>query len=313
MSNFALIGAAGFVAPRHMKAIRDTNNQLVAAIDPHDSAGVLDGYFPEARFFTEIERFDRHLEKLRRKSDAERVHYISVATPNYLHDAHVRLALRLQADAICEKPMVINPWNLDQLAELEAETGRRVFTVLQLRHHRSLLELKKRLDSDKTGGRHDVCLTYITRRGPWYHVSWKGLPEKSGGLTMNIGIHFFDVFMWLFGAVEASSVQLYSKERAAGTIELERARVRWFLSVNDADLPERVRVAGQHAYRSIEIDGEETEFSGDFTDLHTRVYEEILADRGLGIEQARPSIDLVYRIRNSDVSPISSDSHPLLR
>jgi UDP-N-acetyl-2-amino-2-deoxyglucuronate dehydrogenase len=290
VSNFALIGAAGFVAPRHMKAIRDTNNQLVAAIDPHDSAGVLDGYFPEARFFTEIERFDRHLEKLRRKSDAERVHYISVATPNYLHDAHVRLALRLQADAICEKPMVINPWNLDQLAELEAETGRRVFTVLQLRHHRSLLELKKRLDSDKTGGRHDVCLTYITRRGPWYHVSWKGLPEKSGGLTMNIGIHFFDVFMWLFGAVEASSVQLYSKERAAGTIELERARVR-----------------------SIEIDGEETEFSGDFTDLHTRVYEEILADRGLGIEQARPSIDLVYRIRNSDVSPISSDSHPLLR
>lgn len=313
MSNFALIGAAGFVAPRHLRAIRDTGNQLIAAIDPHDSAGVLDSYFPDARFFTEIERFDRHLEKLRRKSEEERVHYISVATPNYLHDAHVRLALRVQADAICEKPLVINPWNLDQLAEVEAETGRRVYAVLQLRHHPALLALEEQLDRSANSHRHDVRLTYVTRRGPWYHVSWKGVPEKSGGLTMNIGIHFFDAFLWLFGAAEASSVQVYDRDRASGTLELERARVRWFLSTNADDLPESARAAGLHAYRSIEIDGTETDFSGGFDDLHTRVYAEVLAGRGLGIEAARPSIDLVYDIRNSELSPITTDAHPLLR
>ena len=310
MTNFALIGVSGFVAPRHLQAIRDVNGDLVAAVDPNDSAGVLDKYFHNVRFFTEIERFDRHLEKLRRRASDQRVQYVSIATPNYLHDAHVRLALRIGAHAICEKPLVINPWNLDQLADLEAETGRRVYTVLQLRHHPSLVALKNKLAHSTT--RADVCLTYVTRRGPWYHVSWKGVEEKSGGITMNIGIHFFDVFLWLFGAVESTQLHLYSKNRAAGTLELEKARVRWFLSVQSEDLPHSARAAGQHAYRSITIDGEHTEFSHGFGTLHTNVYQDILAGRGLGIGAARPSIEVVFRIRQSDTVSATSDAHPLV-
>ncbi|MBP7148671.1 MAG: Gfo/Idh/MocA family oxidoreductase [Acidobacteria bacterium] len=299
MANFALIGAAGFVAPRHMQAIRDSGNRLLAATDPNDSVGVLDRYFPEARFFTEIERFDRHLEKLRRRSEDERVHYVSICTPNYLHDAHVRLALRVRADAICEKPLVISPWNLDQLLDLEREYGQRVYTVLQLRLHPAIAALKERLEREPPARKADVSLRYCTRRGRWYHVSWKGSADRSGGLAMNIGVHFFDLLIWLFGAVERSEVRQNQPDKMAGTIELKHAVVRWFLSVDGADLPPGYLEAGRPAFRSITIDGQELEFSEGFTDLHTRVYEATLAGRGFSIEDARPSIELVHQIRHA--------------
>lgn len=312
MPNFALIGVGGYVAPRHLEAIRDTGNKLVATIDQNDSVGVLDRYFEDVRFFTEIERFDRFLEKMRRRSDEERVHYISICSPNYLHDAHVRLAMRVQASAICEKPLVINPWNLDQLLELEAEHGQRIYTVLQLRLHPSLIALKERLDKEPPGKRHDVELSYITRRGPWYHISWKGSEEKSGGVVMNIGIHFFDLLLWLFGGVERSLVHVHTQERAAGLLELERATVRWFLSVSGRDLPRESVEAGKPAYRSITIDGEALEFSNVFTSLHTIVYEDILSGGGFGVEDARPSIELVHRIRRSQPDISIGRRHPLL-
>jgi len=310
--NFALIGAAGFVAPRHMKAIRDTGNELVAAVDPHDSVGVLDSYFPDARFFPQIERFDRHLEKLRRLSEEARVHYMSICSPNFLHDAHVRLALRVKAHAICEKPLVINPWNLEQLTELEEDSGCRVYTVLQLRLVPAVVALKERLDATPPGERVEVDLTYITRRGPWYHASWKGSEERSGGIAMNIGIHFFDLLLWLFGGVEASRLHLNRPERMAGVLELERARVRWFLSCAREDLPEDVVAEGGHAYRSLTMDGEAIEFSSGFVDLHTRVYEDILEGGGFGIADAHPSIQLVRAIRETDESAIDADAHPQL-
>jgi UDP-N-acetyl-2-amino-2-deoxyglucuronate dehydrogenase len=311
--NFGLVGAAGFVAPRHLKAIKDTGNRLIAAVDPHDSVGVLDRFFPEARFFSEIERFDRHLEKLRRKADGERLDYLSVCSPNYLHDAHVRLALRLGAHAICEKPLVINPWNLDQLAELEAESPGRVYTTLQLRHHEGLKALKAKLDAAPPAQKVDVVLTYTTLRGPWYHVSWKGSAEKSGGLAMNLGVHFFDLVQWLFGEVEAAELHLSQPGRMAGVLELAHARVRWFLSVDGDDIPAAARAAGKTAYRAMSLDGEEVEFSSGFTDLHTRVYEDILAGGGLGIDDARPSVALVQRIRHAEVTPPGERAHPLLR
>jgi UDP-N-acetyl-2-amino-2-deoxyglucuronate dehydrogenase len=311
---FALIGAAGYIAPRHFKAIRETGNDLVAAVDPHDSVGAIDGYFPEARFFTEIERFDRHLEKLRRDPSGQGVEYVTICSPNYLHDAHVRLALRVHAHAICEKPLVINPWNLDGLAELEQEYGRRVFTVLQLRVHPALVALKERLASAPSRARADVVLSYVTRRGAWYRVSWKGDEARSGGVAMNIGIHFFDLLAWLFGDIHRSEVHLRTEERMAGVMELEGARVRWFLSVDGRDLPESARARGQVAHRSLRIDGEEVEFSEGFTDLHTRVYQEILAGRGYGIADARRSIQAVYDVRRADVvAPARGGAvHPLL-
>ena len=312
MTNFGLIGAAGFVAPRHLQAIRDVGGQLLAAVDPHDSVGVLDRFFLEARFFPEIERFDRHLEKLRRLSDDQRVHYMSICTPNYLHDAHVRLALRLRAHAICEKPLVINPWNLDQLVELEGDTGCRVYTVLQLRHAPALVALKERLNAAPGSQMPEVELAYVTRRGPWYHSSWKGNEERSGGIAMNIGIHFFDLLMWLFGEVEHSELHLNRADKMSGALQLQRARVRWFLSVDGDDLPQRCHEAGQYAYRSLRLDGEEMEFSQGFADLHSRVYEEILAGRGDGISAARPAISLVRQIRESDESTSSMGLHPLL-
>jgi UDP-N-acetyl-2-amino-2-deoxyglucuronate dehydrogenase len=317
VKNFALIGAAGFVAPRHMKAIKATGNQLVAAVDPHDAVGAMDEFFPETRFFTEIERFDRHLEKLRRQGDERRVHYVSVCSPNYLHDAHVRLALRLRAHAICEKPLVVNPWNLDQLAELEAEFGVRVRTVLQLRHQPSLLALRDRLAAAPPRGRkHEVVLTYITRRGAWYDVSWKGDPSKSGGLAMNLGVHFFDTLMWLFGRVERAELHLAQPRRMAGFLELERARVSWFLSVEEADLLRSAAAAaarGQKASRTLLVDGEEVDFSSGFADLHTRVYEAILAGGGHGLQDARPSIELISRLRGLEARAASPDArHPLL-
>jgi len=310
--NFALLGVAGFVAPRHLEAIAKTGNRLVAACDPFDSVGVMDRYFPEANFFTEFERFDRFLEKQRRRADGTPVEYLSICSPNYLHDAHVRLALRVGATAICEKPLVINPWNLDQLAALEEETGAKVRTILQLRLAPTLLALREKLAGRRGGPKHEVELTYVTRRGRWYHVSWKGSEEKSGGLATNIGIHLFDLMLWLFGPVEHGEVHLYERDRVSGALELEDANVRWYLSTREQDLPAEVRAAGKHAHRSITMDGHEIEFSDGFTDLHTRSYEEVLAGRGFTIEDARPSIELSHRIRTSPVRPPSGPHHPLL-
>lgn len=313
MKNFAITGVAGFVAPRHLKAISDTGNRLVAAVDPHDSAGVLDRYSFDARFFTEIERFDRHLEKLRRGPEDERVHYVSICSPNYLHDAHIRLALRVGAHVVCEKPIVINPWNLDALEELEHESGKTVNTVLQLRLHPSLIALKERLSKETGGRQHDVCLTYLTARGAWYDVSWKGSEERSGGLVTNIGIHFFDLLIWLFGPVVDCRLHQREATRMAGFIELERARVQWLLSTRTADLPFRPEPGVKTTFRSITVDGAEIEFSEGFNDLHTRVYEQALAGRGFRIADARPSIELTHRLRRADVS--SSDAsvrHPFL-
>jgi UDP-N-acetyl-2-amino-2-deoxyglucuronate dehydrogenase len=312
MVNFALIGAAGYIAPRHLQAIYDTGNRLVAALDPNDSVGVLDRYFPDARFFTEPERFDRFLDKRRRMKSHDQVDYVSVCSPNYLHDAHIRMALRSEANAICEKPIIINPWNLDALQEIEAETNRQVYTVLQLRLHKPISELKQRLESSQSRSRADIQLAYITRRGPWYDVSWKGSPEKSGGVAMNIGIHFFDLCMWLFGECHESEVHLADERRMAGTLELEHARVRWFLSIEKSDLPEGYLESGRPAYRSMTIDGEELEFSSGFTDLHTVVYQEMLAGRGFTIEDARPSVQIVYDIRNAAVVQPRDNAHPYL-
>lgn len=311
--NFALVGAAGFVAPRHLKAIADTGNTLLAAVDPHDSVGVIDRYFPDAAFFTEVERFDRFLEKRRRLGDADRVHYLSICSPNYLHDAHVRLALRIGADAICEKPLVISPWNLDQLAALEVEYGRRVYTVLQLRLLPALRELKRQLDAAPRRDRAEVVLTYITSRGRWYNVSWKGVAEKSGGLALNIGVHFFDLLIWLFGKPESNRVFMSRADKMAGVFELEHARVRWFLSVDQDDLPADIRANGKTAFRSLATDGHEIEFSDGFPDLHTEVYRDVLAGGGFSIEDVRPSIQLAYDIRNA--TPVAPDerAHPFMK
>lgn len=299
--NFAITGVAGFVAARHLKAIADTGNRLVAAVDPHDAVGVLDRYAFDVRFFTEFERFDRHLEKLRRGPEADRVHYVSICSPNYLHDAHMRLALRVGADAICEKPLVINPWNLDGLQELEHETGQRIYTVLQLRLHPALMAFREKLRSEPTR-RHVVQLAYLTARGRWYDVSWKGVEERSGGIVTNIGIHFFDLLVWLFGPVQGASVNLREGKRAAGTLALANADVQWYLSAEAADLPFTPEPGKRTTFRSISVDGEQLEFSEGFTDLHTRVYEEALAGRGYGVDEARPSIDLSHRIRHEPVT-----------
>jgi UDP-N-acetyl-2-amino-2-deoxyglucuronate dehydrogenase len=312
VKKFAITGVAGFIAPKHLKAISDTGNELVAAMDPHDSVGILDSYFPEAHFFTEIERFDRYLEKRRRTADSDPVDYVSVCTPNYLHDAHIRQALRVQAHAICEKPLVINPWNLDQLRDLEQEYQRRIYSVLQLRLHPAVQKLKQELDARLDSTRQDIDLTYITRRGSWYHRSWKGSVEKSGGLIMNIGVHFFDLLLWLFGSAERSLVHQKSHQKVSGYLELERARVRWFLSVDGKDLPDQVRERGGYAYRSMTVDGEELDLTGQFTDLHTEVYRDILSGGGFGIEDAQPAIDLVHNVRYSQEAPANGFSHPFL-
>ncbi|HXA11535.1 MAG TPA: Gfo/Idh/MocA family oxidoreductase [Mycobacterium sp.] len=313
MKNFAITGVAGYVAPRHLGAIKATGNRLVAAVDPHDAVGILDRYTFDVRFFTEIERFDRHIEKLRRGPDEGRVHVVSVCSPNYLHDAHIRLALRAGADVICEKPLVINPWNLEALEEIEAETGRRVNTVLQLRLHPQLMALKARLDAEPSSRRHEVELTYITTRGSWYDVSWKGSDERSGGIATNIGIHLFDLVLWLFGGVHESVVHLQDSRRKAGLLELERASVRWFLSAEASDLPFPPEPGKRTMHRSITVDGEEVEFSDGFSDLHVRVYEEALAGHGFGIADARPSITLSAQIRRTPATPGAGRLHPHLK
>lgn len=312
MKNFAVTGVCGYVAPRHLRAIRDTNNRLVAACDPRDSAGELDRHTFDVRFFTETERFERHLEKLRRGPENERVHWLSVCSPNYLHDAHCRLGLRAGADVLCEKPLVINPWNLDALVEVERETKRRVYSVLQLRVHDRLVALRAEL-ARTPGTRRDVVLSNVTSRGPWYDVSWKGSAEKSGGVPANIGVHFFDLLLWLFGPVEAVRVHLAEPRRWSGVLELERARVRWFLSVEPDDLPFTAAPGGRATHRSITIDGTEIEFSDGFSDLHTRVYERTLAGEGFGIDEARSSIELTYAVRNAAPCAPTTDSHPMLR
>ena len=311
--NFAIIGVGGYIAPRHLKAIRDTGNRLIAATDPKDSVGLLDQFSFGVKFFTEIERFDRHLEKLRRASEAERVQVVTICSPNYLHDAHCRLAMRIGADVICEKPLVINPWNLDALQELEAETGRKINTILQLRVHPELLKLKAQLMQESSETKHAVALTYVTSRGNWYHVSWKGQIEKSGGIATNIGIHFFDLLIWLFGPALDAKVYLSDTERMSGFIELEKACVCWFLSVNHNDQPEVAKLANKSTFRSITVDGQEIEFSEGFTDLHTRVYEKTLSGNGFGIEDARASIELTQHIRQVEISAIDSLAHPFLK
>lgn len=310
--NFAIMGVGGYVAPRHLKAIKDTGNNLVAAVDPSDSVGVIDGHFNDVRFFVEFERFDRHIEKLRRMGVDRRVHYISICSPNYLHDAHVRFALRVNADAVCEKPLVLNPWNIDALAELEQESGRRVYTVLQLRVHPALIALREKLLKQPKDKIHDVNLTYVTSRGRWYHVSWKGHVERSGGIATNIGIHFFDLLHWLFGKMTHSEVHVADANRNGGYLEFERARVKWFLSIDRGDLPEEAVKAGKPTHRSITIDGNDVEFSGGFTDLHTVVYKDILDGGGFGLEDARPSITLAHDIRNAIPIGINENSHQIL-
>ena len=297
MKKFALVGAAGYIAPRHMKAIKQTNNELVAALDRFDSVGVIDAFFPDADFFTEPERFDRHLSKL--KSNGKKVDYVSICSPNYLHDAHIRLALRNGADAICEKPLVLNPWNIDALANIEKETGGKINNILQLRLHPSIIALKKKVEEGPAEKVYDIDLSYLTSRGKWYHVSWKGDRQKSGGIATNIGIHFFDMLTWIFGSVKGNITHILEEDRAAGFLDLERARVRWFLSVNYDFIPEHSKAIGQRTYRSIKVEEEEIEFSSGFTDLHTRSYEEILKGNGFGLQEAKSSIEIVHEIRNA--------------
>lgn len=309
-NNFALIGVGGFVAPRHMRAIKEVGGELIAAIDPADSVGVIDSYFPEARFFVEFERFDRHIDKLRRAGNP--VKYISVCSPNYLHDAHVRFALRSGADAICEKPLALNPWNIDALAEISQSTGWRVNTILQLRLHPTIQALREKIANGPKDKIYDVDLTYIASRGRWYHVSWKGDEQKSGGIATNIGVHFFDMLSHIFGPVKQNIAHHHSPGRAAGYLELERARVRWFLSINRSDLPEDLP-GGKTTYRSITVDGEEVEFSEGFTDLHTLSYEAILKGEGFSLDDVRPSIEMVSHIRSATLEPDSGEQHPFLQ
>jgi len=313
MKNFALIGAAGYIAPRHMKAIKDTRNVLVAAYDPNDSVGVLDSHFPEANFFTEFERFDRHIDKLKRARDEKQIHYVSIASPNYLHDSHVRFALRSGADAICEKPLVLNPWNIDGLKAVEADTGRNVRTILQLRLHPAIIELKERMAATPSTPKFDLDLTYITSRGHWYLQSWKGDTKKSGGVATNIGVHFYDMLHFVFGKLQNNQVHHCGETKAAGYLEYEKARVRWFLSVDINDVPAEQRLKGQRTYRSITLNGEEIEFSEGFTDLHTRSYEEILAGRGFGLEENRVAIETVATIRNAKPLGPVGEYHPLMK
>ncbi len=299
MPNFALIGAAGYIAPRHMQAIKATGNNLTAALDPNDSVGIIDSHFPEAHFFTEFERFDRHIDKLRRANHGNKVDYVSICSPNYLHDSHMRFALRNDADAICEKPLVLNPWNIDGLQEIERDTGRKVNTILQLRVHPAIVALREKVQASPKNHKHEVDLTYITSRGNWYLQSWKGDEKKSGGIATNIGVHFFDMLHFIFGKLQQNQVHHSANTKAGGYLEYEQARVRWFLSVDIADVPEPIRNKGQRTYRSITVNGEEIEFSGGFTDLHTRSYEEILAGRGFGLEDNRVAIETVSHIRSA--------------
>ena len=314
IKKFALTGAAGYIAPRHMKAIKDTGNDLVAALDPYDGIGIMDSNFPEASFFTEFERFDRHIDKLKREGN--HIDYVSITTPNYLHDAHMRWALRSGADAICEKPLVLNPWNIDALKVIEQETGKKIYNILQLRLHESIIALKERVEQElkeNPNKIYDIDLTYLTSRGKWYFVSWKGDETKSGGIASNIGVHFYDMLTWIFGGVKDNIVHLKTSYANAGYLELEHARVRWFLSVKYDYIPEEIKATGQRTYRSITVDGKEIEFSSGFTELHTRSYEEILKGNGFGLDEAYGSIETVSTIRNLNPVGLKGEWHPFCK
>ncbi|MEZ4921377.1 MAG: Gfo/Idh/MocA family oxidoreductase [Saprospiraceae bacterium] len=310
MKKFALIGAAGYVAPRHLKAIQDTGNTLLAAHDPHDAVGVMDSYFPDASFFTEFERFDRHVDKLCRTGEGP--DYLTVCSPNYLHDAHVRYGLRQGMDVICEKPLVLNPWNIEGLKEMEQASGKRVYTILQLRLHPAVIELREKIAKAPADQVFDVDLAYITSRGKWYYASWKGAQNKSGGIATNIGIHFFDMLQWVFGPLQSNTLHLRSHDRESGLMVFERARVRWFLSINADTLPEEVKAKGGRTYRALKIDGQEWEFSSGFTDLHTQAYSEIIKGAGHGIEEARGGIEMVHTIRNAEAKMDTKNAHPFV-
>jgi len=309
--NFGIIGVAGYIAVRHLHAIKETGNNLLASLDKFDSVGRIDSYFPESDFFVEFERFDRHFDKLKRTGT--KIDYVSICSPNYLHDSHIRFALRHHAEAICEKPIVLNPWNIDALQEIENETGHKIYTVLQLRLHPKLQELKEKIKNGPKGKVYDVDLSYVTSRGNWYSISWKGDIQKSGGVATNIGIHFFDMLSWIFGSSGKNIVHLSEPHKAAGFLELENARVRWFLSLDYDDIPEKVKLSGKRTFRSITVNGEEIEFSEGFTDLHTLTYKEILAGRGFGLKEARQSVETAYIIRNASPVGMKGDYHPLLK
>ncbi|MGB4839027.1 MAG: Gfo/Idh/MocA family oxidoreductase [Saprospiraceae bacterium] len=309
--NFALIGAAGYIAPRHMKAIKDTDNELVAAYDPNDSVGIMDSYFPQAAFFTEFERFDRHVDKIRRMG--QKIDYVSICSPNYLHDAHMRFGLRSDADVICEKPIVLNPWNIDALRDIENETGRNIYTILQLRLHDSIKELKAKIDSGPSDKVYDFDLTYQTSRGNWYYTSWKGDATKSGGIATNIGVHFFDMLGWVFGKVKANIVHIHTHDRAAGYLEFDKARVRWFLSINYDTIPADVRATGKRTFRSMEVEGEQIEFSDGFTELHTDTYRDILNGGGYRVDASRQAIEIVHDIRTKPPVGLVGDYHPFAK
>ena len=312
MNNFGLIGASGYIAPRHMMAIKDTGNNLVAALDKFDSVGIIDNYFPDAEFFTEPERFDRHLEKIKYEKNI-RLDYVSICTPNYLHDSHIRMALRIGADAICEKPLVLNPWNLESLAKMEKESGNKIWNILQLRLHESIIKLKRKVSEAPVDKVFDIDLTYITSRGNWYYTSWKGDMSKSGGIATNIGVHFYDMLSWIFGDVKENIVHIKSHDRASGYLEFKKARVRWFLSINHETLPNHIKNNKKRTFRSIKIEGEELEFSGGFTDLHTKVYKEIIKGKGYGLDDAKNAVEIVHKIRNSQAIGLKGDYHPLAK
>lgn len=313
MKNFALIGAAGYIAPRHMKAIKDTNNKLIAALDKNDSVGIIDSFFPEANFFTEFERFDRHVDKLRRQNDSSSVDYMSICSPNYLHDSHIRFALRSGADAICEKPLVLNPWNIDALSDLEKDTGQKVNTILQLRLHPSIIALKEQVEASDDGKVFDVDLTYITSRGSWYLQSWKGNESKSGGIATNIGVHFYDMLHFVFGRLQQNIIHYSSATKASGYLEYDKARVRWFLSIDSSDLPNDAVEQGQRTFRAIEVDNQLVEFSSGFTDLHTLSYQHILTGNGFGLEDSRVAVETVANIRNAAPIGLKGNYHPHLK
>lgn len=310
-NNFALIGSAGYIAERHMQAIKAVNGNLVAIADKNDVMGKIDSYFPNADFFLETERFDRYLDKQRRNQQP--IDYVSICTPNYLHDAHIRLALRNQANAICEKPLVLNPWNIDALEQIEKETGKRIFNILQLRLHPAIIALRNKISNAPANKIFDVDLTYITSRGKWYFYSWKGDVSKSGGVATNIGIHFFDMLSWIFGDATSSIVHYNDATKAAGFLQLKNARVRWFLSLDYSDIPEQQKLKGVRTFRSITIEGEEIEFSGGFNDLHIQSYQHILEGNGFGIDDARMCVEQAYHIRNSQPVGLTGDYHPLLK
>ena len=299
MKNFVLIGAAGYIAPRHMKAIKETGNNLIAAYDPYDGVGIMDSHFPNAHFFTEFERFDRHIEKIKRAGT--KIDYVSICSPNYLHDSHIRYGLRIGADVICEKPLVLNTWNVDALIELENEYKNKVHTILQLRHQEAILELKKKIEKGPKDKIYDIDLTYITSRGNWYFTSWKGNEDKSGGIASNIGVHFFDMLQWIFGSFEAATVAIKTKDTNSGTLKFKQANVNWYLSINAENLPPDIKSKGQSTFRTLTIEDKEIEFSKGFTDLHTVSYQKIIEGQGYGLKDARNSIEIVSQIRNKEI------------